>query len=168
MGESRAEAGDRKSEDTLGGDLVATRSSSEHCCDSQLARSVFSYRMLGGCGGSQPPIPNTSPLHAGTSEIGLQPPRIDPTANSHLRRSGLENRCTGNRTVGFESHPLRQEPLILNGCAVLGSPYLRFDLQNYRLPFGLGITLPFSPRSTHRAVRLFSQPLFATESSPQS
>jgi hypothetical protein len=37
----------------------------------------------------------------------LQPPRIDPTSDSDLRRSGLENRCTGNRTEGSSANEPR-------------------------------------------------------------
>jgi len=48
--------------------------------------------------GSQPPIPNTSPLHSGTAEY------VQIRGNHPLicisGRGGLDHRCTGNRTVG--------------------------------------------------------------------
>ena len=39
----------------------------------------------------------------------LQPPRVKIAARTNLSWGlGLENRCTGNRTVEYESQPLRQ------------------------------------------------------------
>ena len=39
----------------------------------------------------------------------LQPPRIDPTSDSDLRRSGLQSRCAVIRPAGSNPHPLRQQ-----------------------------------------------------------
>ena len=79
-------------------------------------------------GNSKPPIPNAAPLRATIAKIGPNPgPATSVVCTLIMRsfsavligQSGLENRCTGNRTVG--SNPNGRMPRgygHIHSCAI--------------------------------------------------